>query len=113
LVGGLSVNLDNVGTVVASRKLTVLGDDKKEIMVLIGMPEPYLDTSDYYCPFQIQGIGSERIEYAVGIDSVQAMLLAFKRIPVLLLLLNKELEGRLRWEGDESGDLGFPMEDVQ
>ena len=107
------MKLDNVGTVVASRMLTILGDDKKKIMVLIGMPRPYLNTSDYYCPFQIQGVGSEAVEYAVGIDSAQALLLALKRIPVLLLLLNKKLEGRLRWEGDESGDLGFPMEDGQ
>ncbi|KKK88935.1 hypothetical protein LCGC14_2738170, partial [marine sediment metagenome] len=40
---------------------------------------------------------------------VQAMQLAFKRIPVLLLLLNKEFEGKLRWEGDETGDLGFSI----
>lgn len=107
------MKLDNVGTVVASRTLTILGDDKKEIMVLIGMPKPYLDTSDYYCPFQIKGVGSEAVEYAVGIDSAQALLLAFKRIPVLLLLLNRQLEGRLRWAGDESGDLGFSMEGGQ
>jgi hypothetical protein len=107
------MKLDNVGTVVASRTLTILGDDKKEIIVLIGMPRPYLDSSDYYCPFQIQGVGSETVEYAVGIDSVQALLLAFKRIPVLLLILNRELDGRLRWAGDESGDLGFPGESGQ
>lgn len=101
------MKLDSIGEIIASRKLFMKDEPQKEIQVLIGKPALYMGSSDYYCPIQIKGIGDERVEYAVGIDSVQALLLSLKRLEFILIRLNDETGGQLRWEGDEKGNLGF------
>jgi len=95
--------------IVAARKLYFFDDKKKEIAVLIGKPQRQSDSSDYYCLFQVVGIGDEEVRHATGIDAVQAMQLAMKMIGAYLYSLNQHNGGRLRWEGDETGDLGFPV----
>jgi hypothetical protein len=43
-----------------------------------------------------------------GIDSIQALQLSMAAIGAILFHLNQERGGKLRWDGDENGDLGFP-----
>ncbi|MFC1770111.1 DUF6968 family protein [Nitrospirota bacterium] len=105
------MNLTSVGTVIATRRLKVSEDRSREIIIDIGMPMPFPDSRDFYCPLHIKGIGSEKIQYTAGIDSVQALLLAIKYISARLSSHNKELGGAMRWEGDEEGDLGFPLDE--
>jgi hypothetical protein len=103
------MKLKDVGEIIAVRKLffeDVPG--KKEVLVIFGKPLKYKETSDYYCPVQIKGIGSEKVEYAVGIDSVQAIQLAFRWAGAILSHLNQNIGGKLRWEGGEQDSLGFP-----
>jgi len=43
-----------------------------------------------------------------GVDAFQAIELGFRFIGVRLALLNRDAEGRLRWECDDKGGFGFP-----
>lgn len=106
----MMLKLDSVGPVMATRRVS-LTDGKRttqEITIKLGRPKRMPGAADYYCPYQIAGIGSEKIKYAAGIDAFQAIQLAMGRIGTDLWALNQECQGKLRWEGDERGDLGFP-----
>ncbi len=107
----MPLKLQCVGEVVATRTLTLLRDDgpPSEILVLLGKPQQLPDFTDYYCPYQIKGIGSEKVHYMCGIDAFQAMELAIRSLGAELDLMRKQLEGKLRWECDEKGGLGFPV----
>ncbi len=111
----MKLRLENVGDIVAERKLTLLRDGKpfSEVLVLLGKPNQLPDFPDFYCPYQFKGAGSEseKVRYICGIDPFQALLLAIRALECDLDLLNKELGGNLRWEGDEKGWLGFPERD--
>ncbi len=78
-----------------------------EIVVLLGKPQQLPDHPDYYCPYQIRGAGIERFWYSCGVDGFQALQLALSSLAVELDMLNKELGGKLRWDCDDKGDLGF------
>ena len=79
-----------------------------EVLVLLGKPKQLPDHCDFYCPYQINGAGSETVRYMCGIDAFQALQLAIKALAADLEVLNEHLRGNLRWEGDENGWLGFP-----
>jgi hypothetical protein len=103
------MHLNDVGEIIARRKLYLADDKEKKIVVLIGKPNIFPDSSDYFCPFQVIGLGSEEVKYAGGFDAVQAIQLAIRMIGSELLAMNKSLNGKLRWDASESGDLGFPI----
>jgi hypothetical protein len=78
----------------------------------MGKPQPFPDSKesdDTYCPYQITGAGDQRVRYAAGVDAFQAIELALKMIGADLSNLNRGLNGRLCWECDQSGGLGFPV----
>ena len=106
------MKLDSVGTVIATRELFLANDPGRGILVKMGMPQPLPDAlgDDHYCPFQITGIGNERVKYAAGIDPFQAIELALKIIGAELARLNSEHDGQLYWECDDRGGFGFPVE---
>jgi len=100
-----------LGEVIASRRLFVADEKARtlEVTVKLGKPKSFPGSSDYYCPYQITGLGNERVRYAGGVDAVQAVQLAMQMIGAdLYLVLNPTVGNRLRWEGNEHGDLGFP-----
>jgi hypothetical protein len=99
--------IKNIEEVIATRSILVK-DKEKKITIIIGKPKQFPDTPDYYCPYQILGIGDEKIRYAAGIDAVQAIQLAMVMIGSDLYTLKEATTGQLRWKGDEKGDLGFP-----
>lgn len=102
--------LKDIGEVIASREFDLADkhDARKTLRVLIGKPQPTLESGGYYCPFQISGVGSEEIKYAAGIDAVQALQLVMVMIGATLRFLNEDLGGNLTWEGSSEGELGFP-----
>lgn len=102
------MDLENVGTLIATRSLTIVGDNR-EIVIRLGMPRRFPESTDYYVPFQVAGIGSENVLGAAGIDAFQAIQQVMLVIGAKLRAVNEQYGGRLRWEGDESGDLGFPI----
>jgi hypothetical protein len=105
------VKLSNVGEVIAERKLVLQGDSGKdrEVSVLLGKPERFADSTDYYCPYQVRGIGEEKVKYLGGVDAFQAIGLALRALGAELQILNQQASGKLRWDADESGSLGFPI----
>lgn len=101
------MKLTSVGTVVAVRKLRLAKGDK--VTVVIGKPKKFRSESDYYCPYQIVGIGDEIVRYAGGVDPVQALQLALRQIGARLGASKEAKTGRLSWEaGSAKGDFGFP-----
>jgi len=75
----------------------------------MGKPQPLPGAvgDDSFCPIQIVGIGSERVTYAAGVDTFQAIQLAMKKIGLELFTLRRDYGYECRWEGDDSGS-GFP-----
>jgi hypothetical protein len=104
------LKLDSVGDLIAARTLVLHQDNgaNSEINVLLGKPRQLPDHQDYFCPYQIKGAGDEKVRYSCGVDSFQALHLALSTLGVELEVLNKQFGGRLRWECDDAGGLGFP-----
>lgn len=104
------MTLTNVGEIIAVRNLHFLDDDEKEISVLIGKPQQFMESSAYYCPFQIIGIGAGNVSYVAGLDAVQALQFAMAMIGAHLYAFSDAHGNRLRWNGSGDGLLGFPPE---
>lgn len=102
---------DTIGELIARREFSVIGSPEGSVgvTVLMGKPKKLPDSTDYYCPFQITGMGSDKVRCAYGIDAFQAIQLAMTVIGAYLNSLNESEGSRLRWEGDENGGLGFPL----
>jgi hypothetical protein len=103
------LNLTDVGTVIAIRELSL--SSGQSVTVLIGKPERFPDLPDFYCPYQILGLGLERVRRAAGVDAVQAMELAHKLIGADLYTSKEYRAGELHWLEPGDGDLGFPPAD--
>ena len=102
------VKLDSVGEIIAVRELFLSGS-KDKVTVIIGRPQRFPDSTDYYCPYQIGGLGESKVRYAGGIDTIQAFLLALQRVGVDLYTSKEAKAGMLKWEGSDKGNLGFPV----
>jgi hypothetical protein len=101
------MQLKDVGIQIATRELQVKG---KKAMVVIGKPEKFSEGDDYYCPYQIVGLGNELVRYAGGADAVQALELALKMIGSDLYTSPEAQAKQITWVGGEKpGDLGFPL----
>jgi hypothetical protein len=103
------MRVDSIGEVIAVRRLFLVDEPGREIWVRMGKPQKTPGEPDFYCPYQITGLGDEKPAASVGIDSFQAMQLALRSIGGKLMLLNRNSDGRLRWECDEQGGFGFPV----
>jgi hypothetical protein len=101
------MKIDRIETVIAKRELTL--PEGKIVTVLIGKPTKFPDSEDYYCPYHIAGLGNENYQYARGIDAVQSIYLALKKIGTNLYTSEQALAGVLRWNDER--DLGFPVPD--
>jgi hypothetical protein len=97
-----------IDQVIATRKLFLVDDPSAEIIVKLGKPQPTPGENDWCCTTQIIGIGNERVDATYGIDAFQALQLAMKWIGASLSRLNELSGNKLRWEGDETGEFGFP-----
>jgi hypothetical protein len=106
----IKMKIENVGTIIATRKLAL--SNGKKVSVIIGRPKKFPDNSGYYCPYQIVGMGKEKVRYAGGVDGVQSLLLALNMIGADLYTSKEAKAGSLRWDGGEKGDLGLPVPDV-
>jgi hypothetical protein len=105
------MELKEIGDVVAVRRLHLEGEEPNttQILVELGRPAKFPEFSDFYCPYRISGAGEEKLFYAGGVDGIQAIQLALCMIGAYLYeSVNPRFGNRLRWEGDEAGDLGFP-----
>ena len=102
------MKLENVEVVIASRELTL--DRNQKVEVLIGKPEACPDGVDWYCPYQKHGVGLEHVKYAMGVNSVSALIRALTMVGAELYCSEEYENGRLTWDcGAVKGDLGFPV----
>ena len=87
-----------LGSVIAERRLRVTGRPELDVRVRIGTPRPFPDAphNDYYCPYQIVGLGSAKVRYAGGVDAIQALELALHILPTEQDALRQEYPG-LGW----------------
>lgn len=54
---------------------------------------------EWYCPFEVEGLGERQTDAAYGSDSVQALLLALTKLRVRLGVLALQHRGRLEFGG--------------
>jgi hypothetical protein len=100
------MDLKDVGEVIGSRRFEIASmDGNREVILQLGKPQPFPDSSGFFCPIQIVGVGDERVRYAGGIDEIQSLQLALRMAGVLLETLAPEIRAKLRWKGND--DLGF------
>jgi hypothetical protein len=100
------MDLKDVSEVIGSRKFEIASmDGSREVILQLGRPQPFPDSSGFFCPIQIVGVGDERLRYAGGVDEVQSLQLALRMAGVLLETLAPEIRAKLRWKGNN--DLGF------
>jgi hypothetical protein len=113
LEGALGMELTDLGEIIAERKFVLRNDSgtASEVLVLLGKPQQFPDSTDYYCPCQIKGVGSERIKYFAGVDAFQALDCTLHALGAELQHLNHEANGKISWDADQSGSLGFPIPD--
>lgn len=104
------MELENVGQIIATR---IIKAENTTYVVNIGLPQQFPDSTDFYCPVRLDsGEHQGTVAYSAGIDAVQALQLTLKHVGGMLLRLNLKCGGKLRWDGDEHGDLGFPLPDA-
>ena len=102
------MDFDSLGEIIATRTLHLIDEHghKRPVSVLIGKPEP-AEESGYKCCYQVIGIGSQETNLAHGSDSIQALQSAMILAGASLANLNSEIGGKLSWNGDTAGNLGF------
>lgn len=96
-----------ISTPVVERRLSVIDDPHRVLVVRIGRPVPDPDPGgNWRCPYQIDGIDDASVQHAHGIDALQALIMAIEATRVKLGSSGLELS----WEGGEPGenDAGIP-----
>jgi len=105
------MKLESLGDVIAEREFLSIDPSgaRTRIRISLGKPKPFSDSADFYCPYQISGVGDEKIRYAGGVDSMQAIQLALQIIgPDLSSTVGNAC--KLTWEaGENDADLGFSI----
>lgn len=106
------MKLENIGEVIAVRTFYLARDPSQKVVVKMGQPQLLPDAlgDAHFCPYQISGAGADKIFYGAGVDAFQAVELGLKMIGAELAAFNRRLDGQLRWECDEHGGLGFPVD---
>jgi len=104
------MEFESIGEIIASRMLHVVDEqgNKRPVSVFIGKPQPSADSSDYFCAYQIIGIGNQETQVGHGDDSIQALKTAIILLGATLNHLNEEVGGKLVWNGGSKGELGLP-----
>lgn len=106
-------DISEIKEIVAERRLYIAGRPDIIIRVLLGKPQeaPEASSGDFMlCPYQILGIGDEKVRVGGGVDAMQALQLAMEMIGAeLYFKLNRQQDGKLRWDAGKGKDLGFPV----
>jgi hypothetical protein len=69
-----------LGTIIAERRLHIHGAPARTVVVSLGEPRKMRGSSDYQCPFRIEGAGIRQLERGCGIDAFQAITMALEGI---------------------------------
>ena len=71
---------ENLGRVIAVRRLRVPGHPTRAVTVRIGVPRRLGGGWDWGCPIEISGLGAPRLRYGLGVDAFQALQLSLDYI---------------------------------
>lgn len=103
---------DESGTTIARRSFFFVNDERQTAVVEVDickpLPSPHR-TEEYMCSFRIRSEGSVKTETVFGVDELQALQLALAYLKAKLQEVNEASGSRLRWLGDEKGDLGIGL----
>ena len=61
------------GAILGERTLVPADGGRGKLVVSLGMPRPTPGYDDWGCPFRLKGLGVNQVEYAYGIDALQAL----------------------------------------
>ncbi|HEX8183744.1 MAG TPA: hypothetical protein VF747_03310, partial [Blastocatellia bacterium] len=80
---------------------------EREVTLRMGKPIPDpKEGGDWCCPYQIIGLGDDKVSAAFGVDPLQALLLALQKAGAELSYYQRVQNIKLTWLDDE--DLGLP-----
>jgi hypothetical protein len=102
------MKIDRIHDVVLSRILRLAGSDAP-VLITVGRPEQFPDSHDYFCPYQVTGLGRDHVRYGAGVDPMQAMLLTLKMIGADVYSSAAYKAGKLSWLEEGNPDLGLPV----
>lgn len=72
---------DALLSAIAERSFLLRGPTERTVTIKIGIPESDPQHPDCSrCPFQVLGLSDDSVQYAIGVDSFQALNLAFSGI---------------------------------
>jgi hypothetical protein len=100
-----------VGTVIAERQLQFRDPKHGErtVRVLLGAPMESPGSGEWYCPWQILGLGGDEVRATYGIDAFQCLQLVMKMIGANLYAQTDHGK-QVSWINGQSADFGFPCE---
>ncbi len=97
--------MDELDSPLAERRLVLASDqgDLREVRIRIGKPK--FSTEDFYCEFQITGLGEYKAGQIYGIDSMQALVLTLRFVKAVVTDYSNESKLSLYWQepGDDLG----------
>ncbi len=106
---GVFPKLKDVGEIIAERALILehRGKRRKKVTIRLGKPQVFPDGHpDYFCPYQILGLGEDEVRFAGGLDAFQAIQMVLIGIAIDLNRYRRKFGQGLYWL--EKGDnLGF------
>ena len=89
------------GRIIAEREYRV---GRQKLLLQIGTPHRASWKTDFYCPFRFIRAGKAETDRTFGLDAVQALMLAFDLIKVLL----ETTSSTVSWAASERpGDVGI------
>jgi hypothetical protein len=77
-------DIGRLGTIIAERRLHIRGAPLRTVVVSLGKPRKIRGSSDWQCPFRIEGAGIHQHERGCGIDAFQALTMALEGIRYFL-----------------------------
>ena len=100
-----------MGKALAERRYFLAPDGT--VTIRIGQPFAPPDyPQESWCPWQIDGLGDDRVRSAIGIDHFQSIWLAMQIIGSTLYHSEAHRSGRLRFDAEStSPDLALPVLD--
>lgn len=93
---------------IATRKLNVKEQDR-DIEVEIRLFEPQPENDAWACRYEIDWPSGLKSGNAMGVDAIQAMLLALQKIGIILYTSDYHRNAQLTWPSAAGGGYGFPV----
>jgi hypothetical protein len=94
---------ETIQTPIASRRLALMDEPARSLVVTIGTPSPDPEPGTWACEFQIEGIPDDRIRRGYGVDSLQALQSAIQGVKATIAE-----SGLVASWNSEPGDIGIP-----